>query len=1186
MRFISLLLTGTVLTAATAAHAADQLKFDKAPTWVVPQSIPAVSEKAKDRPIALLLHDQQTLLEPGKISTYSELAYKIQKPEGLSAGNLSVSWNPATDTVTVNKLEIRRANQIIDVLKSGQTFTTMRRESNLELATLDGVLTGNIQPEGLQEGDVIVLATTTEHVDPVLKNHVEAVFAPWGSSQIGLAHARLAWPLNLDVKVRNTGDLPASQPSSAGSRKAYELTMRDVNPVIMPKSAPVRFNLGRMGVATDFGSWADAAQLMAPLYRDAAVIPAAGSLRDEVKKIAAASTDPKTRAEGALQLVQQRVRYVALLMGQGGYVPAPAEATWSRRFGDCKAKTALLLAILHDLGIRAEPVLVNPILGDAIADQLPMIGLFNHVLVRAHIGAKDYWLDGTRNGDTDLDAIDVPDFGWGLPLMDNAQLVHLVPPLRDVPNAEHRVNVDASAGVFAPAPVTIEEVYRGDSAVEMNAAYSALSSDQRDEQMRDKARGYFDTFTAGSSSVQFDKVKRELDIKIQGTARLNWKDGWLYVPTSSIGFDPDFDRPAGSLHDVPIAVNHPRFAKDVATLKLPAGLASQQKLDPAVHETLAGVEYARSEAVNGDLLTVESSERSIAPEVPYKEALAAVPRLRTLNKDDVYLRLPSQYRPTDRDLAALNEQTPQSANEYFIRAGARLAHNQKDEALADLNAGLALDPTSIWGLNARADTLIEKQRFDEAEKDLTAGLAIEPADAYLLATRGILAQRKGDAADAMQYFTKALQADSKNYKARLGRAWAYDMKHEMDAAIADLNALLAQYPKDALVLATRAMMYANKQDKVSAAKDIAAVRAIDPKNPLLLVAQAQLARANHDLTGVIDAQSKLIEAKSDAGASYASRAQAYYDSGKYDLALKDTEQALALGYKSPDVRVLRANIFMKGKRDAVAAEADAMTRENPASDFAFVAAGKTYAALGQNEKAMRAFDRALAIKPYAYVYINRAQIRPKSDVAGRMADLDAALKLEPDDPDALAEKARLLTRSGDYKGALAILDRMKPDPNNSYAALQRAIVLYKAGRTDEAQKILATARANSKSPAELNSLCWTKATADLMLDSALQDCREALKLSPDNGPYLDSLGMALLRLGKLDEALAAYNRAVAKNTGAASLMGRAFVYLRKGDASHAQADAAAARKLYPDIDAQFAEYGLSFDTKAAAQVAK
>jgi hypothetical protein len=47
-------------------------------------------------------------------------------------------------------------------------------------------------------------------------------------------------------------------------------------------------------------------------------------------------------------------------------------------------------------------------------------------------------------------------------------------------------------------------------------------------------------------------------------------------------------------------------------------------------------------------------------------------------------------------------------------------------------------------------------------------------------------------------------------------------------------------------------------------------------------------------------------------------------------------------------------------------------------------------------------------------------------------------------------------------------------------------------------------------------------------------------------------------------------------------MGRAFVYLRKGDKTHAEADAEAARKLSPDIDDTFAQYGLTFREASAS----
>ena len=577
------LLAGVAGLSSGPIVAAPALKFGPAPAWVHPHALPAA--KASDAPVQLLLEDDQIALEPGKVTTYSDGALKIQNAQGLAAGNLSLVWQPESDTVTVNKLQIIRGGKVIDVLAGGQTFTVLRRETNLDAATLDGTLTATIQPEGLQEGDILELATTTEHSDPVLKGHVELMFANWDGLPIDLAHASVRWPSSLHLAVRQTPNLPGAQTSTVKGVTTLDLSGVDVQPLVAPKGAPERFTIGRLAEVTDYASWSDVADLMMPLFRTASAIPASGPLHDEVEKIRAASSDPLTRATQALALVQDRVRYVALLMGQGGYVPASAEQTWSRRFGDCKAKTALLIGILHSLGIQAEPVLAQTRMGDMVADRLPMVALFNHVLVRAHIAGKDYWLDGTRTGDTDLGAIEIPDFGWGLPLVEHAQLVHMVPRPLDLPRLEHRVSIDASAGVYSEAPITIEEIYRGDSAVELNTLFSSATAAQLDEAMRGKAKNYFDGFSVATSSTKFDKATREFDLTIKGTAKLNWRDSWFTVPTSSIAFDPDFERPAGPLHDAPIAVNFPKFIKDQATILLPPGFAASQKLSAPVHET-------------------------------------------------------------------------------------------------------------------------------------------------------------------------------------------------------------------------------------------------------------------------------------------------------------------------------------------------------------------------------------------------------------------------------------------------------------------------------------------------------------------------------------------------------------------------------------------------------------------------
>ncbi len=263
-----------------------------------------------------------------------------------------------------------------------------------------------------------------------------------------------------------------------------------------------------------------------------------------------------------------------------------------------------------------------------------------------------------------------------------------------------------------------------------------------------------------------------------------------------------------------------------------------------------------------------------------------------------------------------------------------------------------------------------------------------------------------------------------------------------------------------------------------------------------------------------------------------------------------------------------------GKRDRVPAEIEAMLKESPNSNYAFIVAGKTYAALGKTDAAMKAFDRAIAIKPEAYIYVNREQARPSADIKARLADLDAALKLEPAMPEALTQKARILTDTGDFKGALAVFEQMKSHSADFSLLAQRAIVLYKVGRVNEGQKLFESLDASAHTAVDLNNLCWLKATTDISLDSALAECRGALKLAPSLGGYEDSLGMVLLKLGRLDEALDAYNAAVAQNVGATSLMGRAIVYARKGDRARANADAAAARKQDAQIDATFAGFGL------------
>lgn len=1074
-RLVLALIVSSALT--SAARAADKPVYAPPPAWVKPVSLPPQPEKPDDAPFRILLSDQQISLERGRQTVYTETAVKIQTPQGLAAGNLSFAWRPETDILTVHKLVIRRGDQVIDVLAAGQTFTVLRREQNLESATLDGVLTATIQPEGLQVGDIIDFAASISSSDPVMKGHVEQTAAAWNGLSIARARLRIQWPTTLPVRLNSLGDLPAIKPVKAGGSNTVDLVLDNLQPIQPPKGAPPRYRQGRRLDMTDFASWSELAALMAPLYDKAAILSAQSPLRAELDRIEKLSPDPKVRVEAALALVQDRVRYVALAMGAGGYVPADADLTWSRRYGDCKGKTVLLLALLHALGVQAEPVLVNALSGDGFDTRLPMVGLFNHVLVRATIGGSVYWLDGTRSGDTSLAGLRTPNFGWGLPLLaTQAALIRILPAPLDQPSQETRLRIDATAGLTVPAPTKAEIIFRGDEAVAANAGLATTSGDARDRALRDYWKGEYDFIDVTSTTATFDPKTREERLTMEGTARMDWSSGWYETDGTRIGYKADFSRDPGPDRDAPFAVSYPYYSKMTETIVLPPGFTYEGAVkDAKVDQTVAGIAYHRHAEANDRTFTVERTERSIAPEFPAKNAPAEQAALRALAQKSVFLRRPAAYRETDAELKAALAATPTTGPELVQRGNMLLDRGRLDEAIKDFDQALALDPKNVFALADRGVARVWKKDLDRAQADLDAAAAIDPRNAVVFRGRALAAEQKGDVKAALAAFTTSLE--------------------------------------------------------------------IEPTNTFALQRRALLYRRD----------------------------------GNDEAALVDSAAALRLAPQAAEMRLLRANIFRaQGKTEEVLKEAAALEANAADTAYPHVAAANLYHAAKRDPEAMRAFAAALAIKPEPYIYVNRSDARLRSDIAGRRSDIDAAMKLDPNDSTALGAKAKLQMEARDFAGAIATYGTaLAADPHDATLRVQRGIAYASKADAARAEQDFAAARKEAEAPASFNNMCWSKALAGVALESALVDCNLALAKSPNEAGFLDSRGLVMLRLGRLDEALADYNKALAlRGTLSTSLFGRGVIWGRKGDKAKADADFAAALKIDADIRDWFKERGV------------
>lgn len=157
------------------------------------------------------------------------------------------------------------------------------------------------------------------------------------------------------------------------------------------EAAPDRFEIagtsGDMASWKEFGKWyaglaANRDQLPVEAQKEiAAILDGLNSKRDSVKAI--------------YNYLQDETRYVSVQLGIGGWQPFDAEYVFENKYGDCKALTNFMKAMLSHVGIESHPVLIRsgsralPVIPEFSSNQ------FNHVILMVPMQQDTLWLECT-----------------------------------------------------------------------------------------------------------------------------------------------------------------------------------------------------------------------------------------------------------------------------------------------------------------------------------------------------------------------------------------------------------------------------------------------------------------------------------------------------------------------------------------------------------------------------------------------------------------------------------------------------------------------------------------------------------------------------------------------------------------------------------------------------------------------
>ncbi len=343
----------------------------------------------------------------GLSSRFHQLAVKVLNDRGVeSFRQWPITYSPDRQEVRVLKARITKPDgSVVDSYGDNdqhmnEPWTGMYYDARARVLSFPA----------LSVGDVLEVQWRVE--DTALENLLSDYFGDVDSVQAGYPKKRYRFIVEMPEKRAlywNKASLPAwvktSQETQDG-RVTWRFEANDVPKLIPEPNMPGMSEVAATLHVSTYQTWDQVGKYWWGLVKDQ-LTPNEELQRtvDNVLK----GIDRKDTAKVVAAIygfVVTNTRYVALEFGIHGYKPYRVDRVLARRFGDCKDKASLIVAMLKVAGVDARLVLLRMRSLGALTSEPASLAAFNHAI--AYVPAMDLFLDGTAefHGTKDLPSAD------------------------------------------------------------------------------------------------------------------------------------------------------------------------------------------------------------------------------------------------------------------------------------------------------------------------------------------------------------------------------------------------------------------------------------------------------------------------------------------------------------------------------------------------------------------------------------------------------------------------------------------------------------------------------------------------------------------------------------------------------------------------------------------------------------
>lgn len=318
--------------------------------------------------------------------TYRQVIQILNQDGAEAWGEQSFSYSSGSERLTINWIRVLKpSGEVI----SGQPA---HEQESLAPVAFDAPVYSDqkvrrVTLSGVAPGTLVDWSYTVERLKPLVPGDY---YSPW-SVTTGLLTRRsrllIDVPASVTPRIQEQNVRFKRVETVARGRRVYTWATKDVQKIESElfAAAPNTVSVS-IDVAAPI-SWGDLARWYAALSTGRyALTPALETqLAEQVRR--ARTLEDSLRA--VHRWVSQDFRYVSLSLGIGGYLPRLPAQVLETRYGDCKDKATLFIALVRHLGggLNAYPVLLSSSGG---ADStLPTVNQFDHMIAAVDRPAKD-----------------------------------------------------------------------------------------------------------------------------------------------------------------------------------------------------------------------------------------------------------------------------------------------------------------------------------------------------------------------------------------------------------------------------------------------------------------------------------------------------------------------------------------------------------------------------------------------------------------------------------------------------------------------------------------------------------------------------------------------------------------------------------------------------------------------------